>query len=96
MVKWNEKPQLTLKKAVIKLAGLDKWETDKGEMVSVYGEQGEKFTAFMNVWSKQGLKLEDLEYGQELVVEYREKTVPDGRVFKNFVNVYKAGEEMPF
>lgn len=95
MIKWNEKPQLTLKKATIKLAGLDKWEAPAGEMVSVYGEDGQKFTSFMQTWNKQGLKLEDLEYGQELVVEYREKTVGD-RTFKNFVNIYKAGEEMPF
>lgn len=96
MVAWNEKNTEVFKTATIKLAGLDKWETDKGEMVAIHGEGGEKFTAFMNIWSKQGIKLEDLQYGDELRIQYREKTIPDGRTFCNFVNVYKADEQMPF
>ena len=96
MVKFNERPNLSLKKTKIKLAGLDKWEIPAGEMVSIYGEDGRKFTSFLQTWNKQGLKLEDLDYGQELAIEYREKTMADGRTFLNFVNVYKAGENLPF
>ena len=97
MINWNEKNTETLKKAKIKLAALDKWEHQLGEMVAIHGEGGEKFTAFMNVWKQQGLSLNDLNYGDELEIEYREKSLPDGRTFLNFVNVCKAGDaNLPF
>lgn len=97
MINWNEKNTEELKKAKIKLAALDKWEHQLGEMVAIHGEGGEKFTAFMSVWRQQGLNLEDLDYGDELEIEYREKKAPDGRVFWNFVNVRKAGgANLPF
>ena len=97
MIKFNEKNTEQLKKAKIKLAALDKWEHPQGEMVAIHGEGGdEKFTAFMSVWRKQGISLEDLNYGDELEIEYREKKASDGRTFMNFVNVRKSGAELPF
>lgn len=97
MINWNEKNTETLKKAKIKLAALDKWEHQLGEMVAIHGEGGAKFTAFMSVWKQQGLSLNDLNYGDELEIEYREKSLPDGRTFLNFVNVSKAGDaNLPF
>lgn len=97
MIKFNEKNTEQLKKAKIKLAALDKWEHPQGEMVAIHGEGGEKFTAFLETWKQQGLSLESLNYGDELEIEYREKRIPDGRVFWNFVNVWKAGEKnLPF
>ena len=76
MINWNEKNTEELKKTKIKLAALDKWEHQLGEMVAIHGEGGEKFTAFMSVWKQQGLPLEDLDYGDELEIEYREKNPP--------------------
>jgi hypothetical protein len=97
MINWNEKNTEELKRAKIKLAALDKWEHALGEMVAIHGEGGEKFMAFMSVWRQQGLSLEDLDYGDELEIEYREKKLPDGRTFLNFVNVYKSGsKDLPF
>lgn len=54
------------------------------------GEQkDEVFTNFIAVWKKQGISLESLNYGDELLVRWKPHEMPDGRVFKNFVEVFQ-------
>lgn len=48
----------------------------------------EVFTNFMSVWRKQGISLESLNYGDELLIRWIPHQTPQGVLYKNFKEVY--------
>lgn len=43
----------------------------------------------MSVWRKQGISLESLNYGDELLVRWKPSSGSNGFVYKNFVEVFQ-------